>query len=96
MSGHYSLNMIKAPILKRTLVSGFSPVVAREVGHSNLLEVVARGSLLQLFVNHSLVGQVQDSTYTQGYLGVCVGTYDDPSAGNTLADFRDAKVWSLT
>ena len=62
----------------------------------NVLKVEANTSQLSFWVNNSLLGVVQDKTYARGYLGVCVGNYEnaaDPTI--TEATYRNAYVWLI-
>jgi transcriptional regulator with XRE-family HTH domain len=96
IAGHYALDLINPPAPVTTLTSGFNHVVVPEAGQSNLLDVVAHGSLLRLYVNGTQVGQVMDGSYMQGYVGICVGNYDDVGGSGsrgTVGEFEEAKVW---
>ena len=62
------------------------------LGQTNLVAVVARGSSLDLYVNHQKINSISDGTYSQGQIGACAsGHYGDP----TEVLFSNAKVWIL-
>jgi len=57
----------------------------------NVLAAVANGSQIGLYVNNALIGNVTDSTYASGQLGLVAG-----DMGNTTdVAFSDAKAWKL-
>ena len=60
-------------------------------GAENQIAVMAASSTLRLFANHQLLASVEDSTLTQGQIGVAVYTQKN----ETQALFRDAKVWKI-
>src|SRR6266516_2923989 len=70
--------------------SGTSSAINTGLNQPNLLAVNANGSTLDLFVNMQKVATVNDSTYTQGQIGVAV--YD--TTASTDAIFSNVKVWS--
>lgn len=96
ITGHFGVQVIDAPRPHWTLRSKFSSSVLQGINRPNVLGVEVRGNTLRLFVNYTLVAQIQDTTFVQGYIGVCVGNYDDPSESElTLASFRNAQVWDF-
>lgn len=62
------------------------------VGSKNTLLVIANGSNFQLFINGTLVGAAQDTTFPSGQIGVAAGTL---SASNGDASFSNLRVYSL-
>lgn len=60
-------------------------------GADNQIAIAAAGSTLRLFANHQLLASVEDTTLTQGQIGVAVYTQKN----ETQALFHDAKVWKL-
>jgi hypothetical protein len=63
----------------------------------NLIEVVALGDQIQVYVNRILFADVTDDTYSHGQIGVLVqGTqYSDLLIEETEIAFFNAKVWKL-
>jgi serine/threonine protein kinase len=64
----------------------------RGVGSKNTLLAIANGSDFKLFINGTLVGTIQDTTFTSGQVGVAAGTL---SASNGDASFSNLRVYSL-
>jgi serine/threonine protein kinase len=60
----------------------------------NTLLVIANGSNFDLFINSVLVGEYQDSSYTNGQVGFSVETYSTVNAGE--ASFSNFKVFSVS
>jgi hypothetical protein len=53
----------------------FDGAIHSGVGASNLLEVYAKGSHIYAFINGTMVGSLDDSTYTTGRVGLTCGAY---------------------
>lgn len=64
-----------------------------EVGTKNTLLVIARGTDLQLFINGTFVGEIQDSTFSNGQVGVAAGTL---SANVGDASFTNMRVYPIS
>lgn len=63
------------------------------LNQTNLIAVVARGYLIDLFVNHQKIGSIIDSSYSNGQIGVDAdGT---PGKDPTEVVYSNAKVWAL-
>lgn len=62
-------------------------------GRKNTLLVLANGSDFKLFINRTFVGEVQDSTYISGQLGLVAGTLS-PNAGGE-ASFGNLRVFKM-
>jgi serine/threonine protein kinase len=60
----------------------------------NTLLVIANGSNFDLFINGTLVGEYQDSSYTNGQVGFSVETYSTVKDGE--ASFSNFKVFSVS
>jgi transcriptional regulator with XRE-family HTH domain len=91
-SGQYELDMIGSS--NENLLSGKSAFIVQGYNRKNHLQVEAHGAQISVWVNGHLLGNKQDTTYTTGYIGVCVGDYansSDPTV--TTALFQDAHVW---
>lgn len=59
-------------------------------GSQNTLLVIARGTDLQFFINHTFVGEAHDSTFASGQIGVVVGTL---ASNSGEADFTNLVVY---
>lgn len=97
IDGHYGLELIKQPSTDKLLKSGFSAAIRQGTNQANTQAVYMKGSTIILWVNGQQVGRVEDSTFTEGYVGICVGGYSsDPGQSVlTIATYRNAKVWKL-
>lgn len=78
-------------ILQYLVGSINSSAIHTGLSQDNVLDVVAQGSLLTLFINQHQVGQVQDSSNQKGYLG----TAAVEQSASTDVTFQDATVWTL-
>ena len=74
-----------------TLLSRSSASV--HLGHHaiNTLAVVAEGSLLTFYVNHSKIANITDKTYSKGYIGMIAEDMVAP----TEVIYDDARLWIL-
>ena len=72
------------------LLSDYSTAVNTGLNQSNLLEVVANGSTIDLYVNNKKIDSVSDSSYSQGQIGVFAADNNGP----TEVVFSNAKVWT--
>jgi hypothetical protein len=59
----------------------------------NLVAVVARGYIFDLFVNHHKVANIIDNNYSGGQIGVDADSY--PGNDPTEVVYSNAKVWVL-
>ena len=73
------------------VANDWTPAFNTGLGQQNLIAVVANGSTITLYVNNQQVTSVDDSTYSQGQIGVVADDEGNP----TEVEFRDAKVWTL-
>ncbi|MGH2509499.1 MAG: hypothetical protein ACRDHZ_19145, partial [Ktedonobacteraceae bacterium] len=55
-------------------------------GGQNTLLILASGSDFRLFINHTFVGEAQDSTFASGQIGVAVGTLTSNSGEASFAN----------
>jgi hypothetical protein len=76
---------------RQVLQDGSGSSIHTGLGQQNTLAVVANGNTITLYVNNQQVTSVNDSTYSQGRIGVIAGDGGNP----TEVEFRDAKVWTL-
>ncbi len=74
-----------------TLLSKSSAAI--QPGHSatNTIAVVANGSSLSFYVNHTNIANITDSTYGKGYIGMIAEDMNGP----TEAIYRNAKLWTF-
>lgn len=77
--------------LNVTLRSGTHPAIHQGLNQANLLAVVASGSKLDLYVNRQLIAGVQDTSYTEGEIGLVAKA----KANTTEAVFSNLMVWKL-
>lgn len=73
------------------LLTGSSAAIIKGLNQFNLVAVIARGSTIELFINHQYVGYVADTTYSEGYVGI----WALASRNAVEVELRDAKVWAL-
>ena len=73
------------------LTTGHNTSINTGLGQRNLIVVIANGSTITVYVNNQKVAVVNDSTYSQGRIGVIAEDEGTP----TEVEFRDAKVWTL-
>ena len=73
------------------LRGGSSTDINTGLNQSNLLAVVAKGSIIDLYVNQKKITSVSESTYSQGQIGVAA---KDENGSTTQVVFSDAKVWT--
>lgn len=90
-NGMYNLSIYSNFKQKETLTTGASNAIQTGPNAVNLVAVYAKGGIISLYINKQLVDSVQDTTYTQGKLGVIAIDTTDP----TEAVFSNMKVRSL-
>jgi len=89
--GTYNLWMQKESNIP-TLESGSSAAIKQGLNQSNLLAVIAKGSIIRVYVNHQQIAVVTDSTFSNGQLGFLA---DPNNSHPTELVFSNAKVWNL-
>src|SRR6266699_1263116 len=72
------------------LRSGSSAAIKTGLNQSNLVAVVASGSIIDLYVNNHKIDSVSDNSYGSGQIGVAATYLRSP----TEVVFSDAKVWT--
>jgi hypothetical protein len=78
---------------EQILKSGIAPsIITIGLNQPNLVEVLANGSNLYLYVNQKFLAQVHDNTYKSGQIGVFGGDFESRSADVT---FTNVKVWRV-
>lgn len=75
------------PELSAGTISSFSA----GPGQNNTLMVIAQGSELYFYVNQWFLTKAQDSTYSNGYLGVMADDSDTPAD----VVYTNARIWNL-
>jgi serine/threonine protein kinase len=88
--GSFEFGLSKGSSIQ-VLQNGTSLTIKSGLNQSNLMAVVASGSNIDLYVNHQHIAYFNDSTYSQGQLGVCA---QDASRATEVI-YRDAAVWKL-
>ncbi len=74
------------------LIQKTASSVIQGVSSKNTLLVIAKGTSFQLFINGTLVGAIQDSTFASGQVGLAAGTL---SASSGDASFTNLRVYGL-
>jgi hypothetical protein len=90
-NGSYALYKFSNNKPTPSLLSGTSPAIKTGLRQVNLIAVIAHGKTLEFYVNNRHVTSVNDGSYSQGYLGVCVSSVNS----STEVTFNNAKVWKL-
>ncbi len=75
----------------QTFASVSSPAINAGLNHSNVIAAVAIGSSITVYVNHQPVYSINDSTYSNGQIGV----FADDDQNPTIVLFSNAKVWTF-
>ncbi len=70
---------------------GSSSAIKVGLNQSNLIAVLAHGNTIDLFVNEQYITSVNDSTYSEGIIGVGAHDISNP----TEVEFRNAKAWTF-
>ncbi len=73
------------------LREGTNTAIKRGVKQTNLVAILARGSLISMYVNNQFVDVIQDSTYTKGL----VGLYVESNSNGEEAIINGVEVWKL-
>lgn len=72
-------------------LQGSDPIIRQGLGQTNLIAVVANYNVITLYVNHKAINQLQDSTYSQGQIGLGADDVNNP----TEVVYTNAKVWEF-
>jgi hypothetical protein len=89
--GSYHLDIVNGNLnFPQILLQGMNVAIKKGLNQPNVLTVVASGTSISVYVNNFFIGQVHDSTYSQGQIGIAAGDTGDP----TEAVFSNAKVWT--
>jgi len=91
-SGNYSLVIYQNYQAVHTLAQNTSTAIHTGTGQSNLLAVRVANGTITLFINEQPLLSVNDTTYSQGAIGVIAVSGSDA----TLVEFNYAEVWKLS
>lgn len=72
-------------------LKGSDPIIRQGLGQTNVIAVVADNSTITLYVNHKAINQLQDSTYSQGQIGLGAENVNGP----TEVVYTNARVWEF-
>ena len=75
----------------RTLIRGSSSAIHGGRGQSNLVAVVARGSMFDLYVNGQKINSARDDSYTEGVISL----FADDVSNATEVVYSTARVWTV-
>jgi serine/threonine protein kinase len=89
--GSYALYKYVSNSSSSSLTVSSSSAIKTGVGQTNIIAVVANGNSIGLYVNTQKIASVNDSSYTQGNIGLVAA----PSDHATQVTYQDARVWSL-
>ena len=93
-AGRYELVLCPGTTCHDIIPPAPSPAIIQGLNKPNLLAVVALGNTLTLYVNHQQVGQVTDSTFTSGQIGLAASAF--ATAGHpTEVMYSNVRVWTL-
>jgi eukaryotic-like serine/threonine-protein kinase len=75
----------------KTLTDGSAPAIHTGLNQLNTVAVVANGSQLDLYVNNQRIDSINDSTYSQGTIGMIANSI----SASTEVSYSNLKVWAL-
>lgn len=75
----------------KTFIEDANPTIHTGLGQSNVIAVGANNDSIALYVNHQFINSIQDSTYSQGQIGVAADNDNSP----TEVAFSNVRVWTL-
>lgn len=90
----YEFDKIISNNSSKILASGTSSAIEQGLDQTNLVAVVAQGSLIKLYVNHQLITSATDRTYTHGQIGIEADTFATNGHPTEVA-YSNARVWTL-
>jgi eukaryotic-like serine/threonine-protein kinase len=90
--GGYQLDSVNAGNFQILRTRGSGTATNAGLNQSILLAIVAHGSTIEVYVNNKKIESVNDSSYTQGQIGVFES--DQNGNGTTEVVFSNAKVWT--
>lgn len=74
----------------KTFASGFSSAINSGYNQSNTIAAVAYNNSISVYVNHQLIRNSIDNSYSEGQIGV----FADNDTHSTEVSFSNAKVWT--
>lgn len=77
---------------EKILAAGTSQAIHTGTNQSNLLTVIARGDMIDLYANKQYLNSVTDNTATSGLIGVWG---ENVEGGAVAVSFNSIKVWQL-
>ncbi len=91
--GSYSIYYYPGDATKttKTISNGFSNLIATRQGQENLLAVIARKNILDLYINKKYLTSFQDSNLTTGQIGIVA----NDNLNNTEVVCMQVQVWDL-
>ena len=75
----------------KTLLNSNSSAIKQGLNKTNLIDVIAQQSTIGLYVNHQLIDNVKDSTYSSGQIGFIAFPWYYP----TEVEYSNVKVWAM-
>jgi hypothetical protein len=90
-NGSYILSVVKNQ-QQSMLKAGSSAQVGTGQGSSHLLTVIARGSILYLYLDKEFIDQVVDTSNTEGQVGLLASSDQEEPAD---VAFQNVKIWGL-
>ena len=75
----------------KTLTDGSARAISTGLNQLNTVAVVANGSQLDLYVNNQKIDSINDSTYSQGTVGMIANSI----SASTEVSYSNLKVWAL-
>jgi hypothetical protein len=91
VTGSYELDASTDGKNLTILRKGTSSAIKTGLNQSNLLAVVAQGSMIDLYVNGQHIDQISDTTSSSGLIGVAADASHQPAE----VAFSNAQVWAL-
>ncbi len=88
--GGYQLDIVNSGNFHILRTRGSGTATNAGLNQSILLAVVVHGSTINVYVNNKNIDSVNDSSYTQGQIGV----FESDMNGPTEVVFSNAKVWT--
>jgi len=86
----YSKNSYDVTLAMGTIPSNFN--IKGVLNVTNVLDVLAQGNTITLYINGQQLTQAHDSRFTDGYVGLVASENNQP----TNVEYSDAKIWALT
>ncbi len=93
--GTYSLFLAQNTTVSQTLFHNtLSAAIHKGLGQTNVIAMVAQGSMITLYINNVLVAHLTDSTLTHGQVGLVAAAYQTNGQPTEVA-YSNAKLWTL-